>query len=826
MKLRAILTNLLLVLLVVSCSLPDAFARRPTATPTSTSTPTPSQTPTATPTPTETPTPPPAVLIENADRSIQLGDYDKTLQEYQAALNSAGDPESQAAAMLGAGRVYIQTGDHQQALDTLRLLVDKYPYSLSTTRAYFFLGQVYTALQRYPEAAEAYNQYLTRSPGVLDAYVQELRGDALVASQDYTGALSAYQAALQAPHLGDNDWMEIKIGRTAALNNDTDTAIARYEGVLALGSSDSAKAQAGLLEGQVYMALGKQDQAYNSWLQIVKRFPSSYDSYSALVALVNEGVTVDEQERGLVDYFAGQYSLAAEAFGRYLESSQAQDGTALHYRALSLRAVGEEKYPPGSTLRSQANTQGGVPEDAQAIAAWQTLITSYPNDRFWSDAWDEIAYTQWAYMDQPKLAAQTMLDFVLANPTHPRAAEFLFAAGRYLERGNLLDDATRTWERMGSEYPSAGQTFRGLLFAGTTHFRQNQMELAYVDFQLALLLAMNASDQAAAELWTGKVKKSLGDLPGAQAAWQSAASRDPTGYYSIRASELLADRAPLTIDSTIDLAVDLGAEHSQAQAWVLDTFKLPAETRLDELGALITDARFTRGQEFWALGLYNEARAEFEDLRVSVQSDPADTFRLVQFFYDLGLYRSAILASRQVLTLAGMDDAASLNAPVYFNHIRFGTYYKDQVLPLAQADGFNPLLVFSLIRQESMFESFIQSSAGARGLMQLMPATAQGLVDQTGWPSNYTDQDLYRPIVNLKLGVDYLARQRQYFDGDLYAMLAAYNGGPGNTSAWKDLAGSDPDLFLETVRIQETRDYVMRVAELFGIYERLYGRNP
>jgi soluble lytic murein transglycosylase len=213
-------------------------------------------------------------------------------------------------------------------------------------------------------------------------------------------------------------------------------------------------------------------------------------------------------------------------------------------------------------------------------------------------------------------------------------------------------------------------------------------------------------------------------------------------------------------------------------------------------------------------------------LRTAVASDPANTFRLIQFFYDLGLYRSAIPASRQVLTLAGMDAAATLNAPIYFNHIRFGTYYKDQVLPLAQEDGFNPLLIFSLMFQESQFEGFIQSAMGARGLMQLMPATAQELVDQSGWPSNYSAQDLYRPVVNLKLGIDYLAHQRQYFDGDLYVMLAGYNGGPGNAAAWKELSGNDPDLFLETVRIQETRDYIMHIVEVFSIYERLYVRNP
>ena len=80
------------------------------------------------------------------------------------------------------------------------------------------------------------------------------------------------------------------------------------------------------------------------------------------------------------------------------------------------------------------------------------------------------------------------------------------------------------------------------------------------------------------------------------------------------------------------------------------------------------------------------------------------------------------MAARQVLDLASLDDATSLSAPAYFNHLRFGTYYSDLIMPLAQKYGFHPLFLFSLIRQESLFESFVRSSADASGLMQIIPS--------------------------------------------------------------------------------------------------------
>ena len=135
-------------------------------------------------------------------------------------------------------------------------------------------------------------------------------------------------------------------------------------------------------------------------------------------------------------------------------------------------------------------------------------------------------------------------------------------------------------------------------------------------------------------------------------------------------------------------------------------------------------------------------------------------------------------------------------------------------------------MVFSLVRQESLFEGFIQSSAAASGLMQIIPSTGDEIAARLNWPADYTQQDLYRPYVNVRFGVEYLDRQRNYFKGDLYTALAAYNGGPGNAIRWSSLAAGDQDLFLEVVNFEETRTYIQRIYEIFTIYRRLYDRTP
>jgi soluble lytic murein transglycosylase len=291
----------------------------------------------------------------------------------------------------------------------------------------------------------------------------------------------------------------------------------------------------------------------------------------------------------------------------------------------------------------------------------------------------------------------------------------------------------------------------------------------------------------------------------------------------MRANDLLSGRAPFAPAASTNLNPDLAQERKEAEAWVRVTFGLPPETDLTGPGALAQDARFVRGTELWELGMDAEARDEFESLRESVATDAVATFQLANHLFEIGLYRSAIFATRDVLKLAGLESqAASLAAPAYFNHVRYGLYYHDLVITESQRYGLDPLFMFSVIRQESLFEGFASSNAGAHGLMQIIPDTGQQIATDLGWPPVYDQTDLYRPIVSTRFGSYYLAKNRDLLGGDLYGGLAAYNAGPGNALAWRDLAGSDPDLFVEVIRFQETRDYIRLIYEIFSTYRSLY----
>jgi soluble lytic murein transglycosylase len=730
-----------------------------------------------------------------------IGDYTRARNEFRISLTNSTDNDVRASALWGLGKTEFLAGNYPAALENLRSLTQNYPESVHSAHAWFLLGETYFDLARYQESADAYASYIQMRPGLLDRFVQTRRGDALRAAGKPLQAIEAYQAALETG-VSDPIPLQLQIAQSYAAAGNPQAALILYGEIEAATQNDYVKAQLYLLSGQAYIQMGDSASAYEKWQFTVNNYPLAYDSYSALVGLVNAGQPVNEYNRGLVDYFAGKYDVALAAFDRYITATPTHDGSALHYKALTLRELGNH---------------------AQAIAIWDELIEKYPTSRFWAAAWEQKGFTQWAYLSDYTGGAETFERFINNAPGSPFAVSYLMSAARIYERGGNLEKAAALWETFATQYQNDREASNALFQAGIAHYRRADYAKAVDDFQRALVLALEPIERARAQLWVGKTLRAQGDLPGAQIAWQAAQAISTSGYYSLRARDLLLNREPFQTPSFYNFDYNLAAEQIEAESWMRVKFSLPSETNLSNPGPLSNDPRFLRGIEFWELGMYDQARLEFEELRLAVEQDPADSFRLGNYLLEIGLYRSGITALRQVLTLAGLTEhSASLTAPSYFNHARYGLYYREIIFPAAEEYNFDPILITSLIRQESLFEGFVRSSAGARGLMQIMPATGTSIAEQMSWPTNYNDEALYSPLVSVRMGVFYMNSNRRYLDGDLYGTLAAYNAGPGNASIWKNLAGNDPDLLLEIIRYQETRDYIRGIYEIYSTYRTIY----
>jgi soluble lytic murein transglycosylase len=161
--------------------------------------------------------------------------------------------------------------------------------------------------------------------------------------------------------------------------------------------------------------------------------------------------------------------------------------------------------------------------------------------------------------------------------------------------------------------------------------------------------------------------------------------------------------------------------------------------------------------------------------------------------------------------------------------------YTHPVIPLPAYPGAgtapDPAYVLGLIRQETEFDPDAVSKAGARGMMQMMPASAQLAASRSGLP--YRPNDLTAdPNYNIQLGMVEYSGNLANWNGSLVLSIAAYNAGPGNVKKWLAANGdprspaTDPVDWIEEIPFNETRNYVQRVLENAQIYRnRLAGRD-
>ncbi len=148
--------------------------------------------------------------------------------------------------------------------------------------------------------------------------------------------------------------------------------------------------------------------------------------------------------------------------------------------------------------------------------------------------------------------------------------------------------------------------------------------------------------------------------------------------------------------------------------------------------------------------------------------------------------------------------------------------YETDIALSAQSYGVDPLLVASIIRVETNFNPDKLSKKGAIGLMQLMPDTAEWIVKKAGYAEE-TSQLLHRADVNIEVGAWYLKSLYNQFENNRYAVLAAYNAGPGNTRKWLDNGTWDGTLKnIGQIPFGETRHYVQRVLYYYDKYAELY----
>jgi soluble lytic murein transglycosylase len=318
-------------------------------------------------------------------------------------------------------------------------------------------------------------------------------------------------------------------------------------------------------------------------------------------------------------------------------------------------------------------------------------------------------------------------------------------------------------------------------------------------------------------LWQGKLAQAAGQAITATLFFSRAAAFDPTSYYGIRAAELVrGEAAPLrAVPATVTF--DEPAQRAAAEVWLAARLNMTDTTLLRGLrGDLAADPALQRGLELNKLGLQTEAADELDAVRRAHPSDAVALYQLAILLRDARLYRPSLAAADALLRAVGVQVT---DAPPFWRAWCFCVLCRSHRRSTSKGSWIRCSFWRSSARKACL--KAIRFLPRLRDLMQIIPSTGQEIATALKW-ADYSQSDLYKPYINVKFGVYYLARQREGFEGDLYAALAAYNGGPGNAARWKAASGGDPDLFYETISLWETQLYIRRVSEYYVIYQKLY----
>lgn len=151
--------------------------------------------------------------------------------------------------------------------------------------------------------------------------------------------------------------------------------------------------------------------------------------------------------------------------------------------------------------------------------------------------------------------------------------------------------------------------------------------------------------------------------------------------------------------------------------------------------------------------------------------------------------------------------------------------YDAEVLSAAKLTGLAPQLIYSVMRQESLYRRDAVSSAGARGLLQMLPETARRTAAKWQRPRPSVD-DLFNPVINVNLGAANLRTLVDKFGGQTLVALAGYNAGPNAAARWMPPDSLDPDIWVENIPYNETRNYVQRISWHSVVFSWLKSGEP
>ncbi len=655
---------------------------------------------------------------------------------------------------------------------------------------------------------------LGQDPGPAGSRGRYLLGIIDLAQGRYDDAQSAFAETVQSlPVLAD--YADYYQGVAAANAGRFDPAIAAFQDVLTRYPDSTLRG----------LTLFRRAEALRS-----SGSPAAPDAYHDYLAAFGGGQHAAQAwyEMGLALETASRWADAVQAYRRVLwvfpESPYAAPSS-LRVRALAAVHVLPPDATPPDAVFQRATDDIAAGRIADARAELRHVLRM---PRGWLVADGALYYLGVFAFDGHRFDEASSYFQQDVNLKQLHADDSLFYLVRIaLARGDEAQ-ALRTARTLAHAYPQSSLAPRGLYLIAAV--REDQGALGP-----AVALFREAGDRFPGTRWGDRARWEGGWIEYRLHAWGPARLAwlglvDTAGddemasaglYWAARAAASAGDGAHAASDSRA-VAVRYPATYygQLAASQVGVPMRVPVAAPLPDIPAG-TIPSLDRFHELDGLAQTDDANRELQAAAAGAPAGdrPAVTLLLSQEIERQGQIRGGIRVAEDARALTPGGVGRPLTLALWT-----ALYPQGQWAPIAQAagrTGVDPYLVAGVIREESRFDPTALSSAGAFGLMQLMPGTAQGAARNAGVapPDSRTLAD---PQTNVLLGTVVLSELLKQF-GRVDLAVAAYNAGPAAVSRWMaQRPGVDPASFVEEIPYQETRDYVKTVLESAAVYRWLY----
>lgn len=725
------------------------------------------------------------------------GDYARAVAAFTLVLKSNPAPDLASESQFRQGEAYWLKNDYANAMQAFSAYLGANPKGAHAPEINYFLADSYRATKDYSNALASYRVYRDQSPtlaGDTDATI----ADTMILAGDSANAIAQYDRALDDKLLSTATRILVLQRAADVFQGQGKPALAgaRYDAAYAIATDARTRADLLLKAGEAYAAGNQLDTAVQRWLEAINKYPEQASAYQSLVDLINRSIVVDDYQRGLVDYYAGQNDAAIAAFQRELQSDSARAADIHYYLAVSYS-------------RKDAYTQ--------AIAEYDLLIKSFAKSNRLDDAFLGKA-SALGIIGKIDDALVTYKRFTANYPDDPLADDALFRAAQLLDKLKRYDEASDLYAQTQSKYPTRERASEALFLAGFDDYRTKDYKSAMTRWELLAKTYPQSTHLARTLVWLGKAAQARNDTAAARTYWTQAANQATKTYWTWRASELLNNSRnkidPRRYDES-RYSMDSANDRAGFEKWLAGWSKGAACCTPTLDAAIRDDLRFKRGSELLRLDRTPEARVEFASLIASKLDDPRTLYALALFTRENNLFSLSVYCADNIAKLATAANAPE--PPRWLWVMRYPLYYADLVVAEAKANQIDPLLYLAVIKWESGFNTWATADAGERGLGQIIPPTAKGIAQSLG-VKDFNLDTLFLPFVNVRFGAWLFAQNLKQFEDPIYA-LGAYNAGGGRAKNW---IKPDIDIAVEEIDISSTNLYVRQNYAYWKQYQDIY----